>query len=261
MKLSDSFNKYLFFPLLVAAFCGGSLCTFLVLNVSNSTRTQLGETEIGAFSKVPEEGSSISSPALRPTTPKLISENVHRKLQGEDAIPKPQPTNLEPKSLEGKRILVASATYGSDNSLHLQEILNSLRDTCESGAYIHLLLYVTYPWAPHIVNLFNDRLTCRNPRGKIDTKIIVQSPQLKEHFVDAHRKYFYDNIDDFDLFVYTEDDMLIRNTHMIAYLQETEKLKNILGEVSHKSNNIALIFLLHNMQSYLQDSFSNNDKH
>ena len=45
----------------------------------------------------------------------------------------------------------------------------------------------------------------------------------------SYRKYFYDHLDKYDLFVYTEDDHDLRPTHFISYMEETEKLKTLSG--------------------------------
>jgi len=154
--------------------------------------------------------------------PNNIQNVDHRRLQTQNT----QPMNI----LEGKRILVATTSYGTGQFLYLQDMLGSFRDVCESGAFISVVIYSALPFSPGTVNLFNARNQCRHPRGHLEMKVIVQGAQLKEHFVDAHRKYFYDHLDQFDLFMYTEDDHNVRPTHFISYLDETQKLKDLVGE-------------------------------
>ena len=139
-------------------------------------------------------------------------------------------TTYENMGIEGKRILIAVASYGTDQFLYFQDLLGSIRDLCEYGTQISVVTYSTLPFTPQTINLLNSRTRCRHPNGNIDAKVIIQGAHLKEHFVDAHRKYFYDHLDEYDLFMYTEDDQNIRPMHFISYLDETQKLKNIVGE-------------------------------
>jgi len=136
--------------------------------------------------------------------------------------------------ITGKKVLFAVASYGTSQFLFLQDMLESIRDLCEYGTSVSVVIYSTLPFTPSTLNLLNSRLQCRNPNGNIDAKVIIAGAQLKEHFVDAHRKYFYDHLDDYDLFVYTEDDQNLRPSHFISYLEETQKLKKVVGpEVRH----------------------------
>ena len=152
--------------------------------------------------------------------------NNHRKLSKKNNVPM--------NTLNGKKILIATTSYGTGQFLHLQDLIGSYRDTCECGAEVTLALYVTLPFSPETLNLFNSRTRCRHPNGNFHIKVIIQGAQLKEHFVDAHRKYFYDHLNEYDLFMYTEDDMNARPVHFVSYLDETEKLRELVGEeVSH----------------------------
>ena len=148
--------------------------------------------------------------------------NKHRKLSTNN--------NVHMNTLNGKKVLIATTSYGTGQFLHLQDLVGSYRDLCECGAEVALVLYVTLPFSPETLNLLNSRTRCRHPNGNFDIKVIVQGAQLKEHFVDAHRKYFYDHLDEYDLFMYTEDDMNARPMHFVSYLDETEKLKELVGE-------------------------------
>lgn len=143
--------------------------------------------------------------------------------------------------ITGKKVLFAVASYGTSQFLFLQDMLESIRDLCEYGTSVSVVIYSTLPFTPSTLNLLNSRLQCRNPNGNIDAKVIIAGAQLKEHFVDAHRKYFYDHLDDYDLFVYTEDDQNLRPTHFISYLEETQKLKKVVGPEEFANYGIGFI--------------------
>lgn len=164
---------------------------------------------------------TISSVALPTFTEETVSQQ-HRNLQADEShIPK--------HVLFGKRVTFAISSFGTDQFLYLQDQIDSIRDLCEFGVGISVIIYTTFPYTAQTINLLNARTQCRHPSGNVNIRVVVQSANLKEHFVDAHRQYFYRNLDKFDLFVYTEDDLNIRPTHIVSYLDETEKLKALVG--------------------------------
>lgn len=58
----------------------------------------------------------------------------------------------------------------------------------------------------------------------------------RKEIINHHRVLFYENIEnDFDVFLHTEDDTLIRPTNVLAFMDEMEKLRLLVGnEVSEK---------------------------
>jgi hypothetical protein len=60
--------------------------------------------------------------------------------------------------------------------------------------------------------------------------IILKSPSLKLHLVDCHRSLFYQKIDQYDLFIYTEDDIRVTPRTVAAYVVETDNIKAIKKE-------------------------------
>lgn len=140
-----------------------------------------------------------------------------------------------------KRILIAIPSYGRKQFLFLQDMLDSLHDICETGAQVTVFIYTTEPYTVEELNMFNSRTKCFNPTGTFDITVKIKAPSLKLHFVDAHRKDFYDRIDDYDLFIYTEDDHHVRPTHAIGYLHETEKLKQVVGEEAFPNYSIGFL--------------------
>lgn len=121
-------------------------------------------------------------------------------------------------------------------------MIDSFRDLCETGAEVTLIIYTTHPYSVEQLHLFNSRTnSCYHPHGKFQIQVKIKPPSLKLHFVDSHRKDFYDNIDNYDLFIYSEDDHLIRPTHVIGYLYETAKLRRLVGEPSFPNYSIGFL--------------------
>lgn len=72
-----------------------------------------------------------------------------------------------------------------------------------------------YPVA--LIDMLNDRMRCNNPSPNAGlTMTLMLKPQsVRLHLVDFHRELFYDRIDQYDVFVYTEVSSLF-NIHAIC---------------------------------------------
>ena len=54
--------------------------------------------------------------------------------------------------------------------------------------------------------MLNDRMRCHNPsyNAGLTMTLILKPSSVRLHLVDFHRTLFYDRVDQYDLFVYTE---------------------------------------------------------
>jgi len=190
-----------------------------------------GRINMNSLSHVPE----ASNP--NPTIPDNNAKPAGLFSQTEEVVPNKKEVisvreEIDPSeySIVGKKILIAIPSYGQKQFLFLQDMIDSFRDLCETGAKVTMIIYTTEPYAVEQLHLLNSRTnSCYHPQGDLHLHVKVKPPSLKLHFVDSHRKDFYDNINKYDLFVYSEDDHLIRPTHVIGYLYETARLRRIVG--------------------------------
>lgn len=61
-------------------------------------------------------------------------------------------------------------------------------------------MFTTVPYPVALIDLFNTRLTCEG----LEIKIIIKNPQVRLNLVDFHRELFYEKIEEYDLFLYSE---------------------------------------------------------
>lgn len=117
--------------------------------------------------------------------------------------------------LAGLRILVAIASYDFLQLAHLEEVLDALLDFCYAGSAIDIVIYTTVMYPVALLDMLNDRLRCNNNRNyqnrettkagaKLTVTIILKPSHVRLHLVDYHRELFYERIDQYDVFVYTE---------------------------------------------------------
>lgn len=159
-----------------------------------------------------------------------------------------------PMEIMGKRIFVAIPSYGDKQILYLQDMIDSFHDLCETGAQVTIFLYTIEPYSIEKLSLLNARTKCYHPTGSLNIEVKINAPSLKLHFVDIHRRDFYKYIDDYDLFIFSEDDHHIRPTHVIAYLQETAKLKQRVGK--DEFSNYSIGFLRYERDQNAKERFT-----
>jgi hypothetical protein len=128
----------------------------------------------------------------------------------------------------GLNILIAVPIYSDGYTRHVEDIIDAFRDVCEAGNLVTLLLYRTSLWDEDQMRLLRSRAACH--RGTFLLKIILKSPKVGFDLVAMHRSYFLNHTQDYDLFVYTENDLHVRLTHILSYMRETEVIKGLLGE-------------------------------
>ena len=133
--------------------------------------------------------------------------------------------------LDGTRILVAIAAFDFSQLPHLEEVLDAYLDMCFAGAKVDVVIHATVPYPVTLIDLLNSRLTCTNPspRAGFTVTIVLKSKHLRLHLVDEHRSMFYERIEDYDIFIYSEDDIRVTPKTVAAYIYETERVKQLVG--------------------------------
>lgn len=138
--------------------------------------------------------------------------------------------------LDGLRILIAIAAYDFSQLPHFEEVLDAYQDLCVTGASkVDLVIHATVAYPVTLIDLLNSRLlpVCQDV---FSITIVLKSPSLRLHLVDCHRPMFYEKIDDYDLFIYTEDDIRVTPRTVAAYVSETNKIKELKHDQASNFN-------------------------
>jgi hypothetical protein len=116
--------------------------------------------------------------------------------------------------LDGVKILVAVAAYDFSQVPHLEEALDGYFDLCAAGSLVDVVVFSTVAWPVSYIDILNTRFHCENPSPNAGFSITIhlKSPKTRPHLVDSHRELFYEKLEDYSLFIYTEDD--IRGTQI-----------------------------------------------
>eukprot|EP00548_Thalassiothrix_antarctica_P016251 CAMPEP_0194195960 /NCGR_PEP_ID=MMETSP0154-20130528/76411_1 /TAXON_ID=1049557 /ORGANISM="Thalassiothrix antarctica, Strain L6-D1" /LENGTH=459 /DNA_ID=CAMNT_0038920523 /DNA_START=132 /DNA_END=1511 /DNA_ORIENTATION=- len=209
-------------------------------------------TRIGSLENIYENQVSSSSSVLFSSTseksnirkPNAVAATSRLDLEGSSiSTNNNKDQQLASSILDGKRILAVIASFDFSQIPHLEELLDSFHDMCVAGAQIDVFIHTTVPYPVSLIDLLNTRHDCTNtsPRSGFSITITLLSPKLRLHLVDKHRSLFYEKIDDYDIFVYTEDDIRITPRTIAAYLYETDRVQSIVGQEHASDYNVGVV--------------------
>lgn len=160
-------------------------------------------------------------------------ENARASLESVAAAAQPLIPNqqqqqqlLQPQQ-QLKRVLMAIVSYDMTQAHYLEQLLEQVLDMCASTIEtVDVVLYTSVVWPTSYVQNWQ-RLLLGQSCGNLE--IIWKSPDWGHLFVNFHRQLFYDRLHDYDLFVYTEDDLLIQPRHVHGYWREMQQLIERVG--------------------------------
>ena len=152
-------------------------------------------------------------------------------------------------SLHNVRILIAIAAFDFSQLPHLEEVLDSYQDLCVAGpSKVDIVIHATVAYPVTLIDLLNSRLvpSCNDV---LAISVIIVESSLRLHLVDLHRPLFYERINEYDLFVYTEDDIRLGIRTVAAYLDETRRIEDKVGTKRASDFNVGVVRYEYNFPS------------
>ena len=146
-----------------------------------------------------------------------------------------------------KKILIALASFNFDQLTYFEEQLEGFRGLVEAGAHVTIVVHATEPYSVALIDVLNTRMYHETgtdddtTAGSFCMKIVLLSPSVRLHLVDYHRSLFYEHLNDFDLFIYSEDDMKANPQLVANYLAQTEKVARLVGPGKASDYNVGII--------------------
>mmetsp|Transcript_30964 Transcript_30964/g.36130 ORF Transcript_30964/g.36130 Transcript_30964/m.36130 type:complete len:492 (+) Transcript_30964:202-1677(+) len=206
--------------LLFLTFLTGCFLTSTVILHTHSSLSDEEHISRATHASSSSSSSTVSVPAIIPSSSSSSSSSSNH-----------------PTLLQDKRILVAIASFDFSQFPLLEEVLDSYQDLCFAGSKVDIYIHTTVPYTVALIDLLNSRLSCDN----LKVIISVQSPALRLNLVDCHRTLFYEMIDVYDLFIYSEDDILVKPSTVATYLKETIKVEQLVGKSPADDFNIGIV--------------------
>lgn len=182
---------------------------------SNLNRTSIRDIE-GDFqsdfishSLRKEDTSTLRSEPLNPAShdiPVVITTSTNSNEKSTTAASSSNKRDTFPSTsnalLVNQRILIALASFDFSQFPLLEEVLDGYHGLSIAGAHVDLVIHTTVPYTVALLDLLNTRFG--NCDGGFCITIVVVSPAIRLNLVDLHRKLFYDKIQEYDLFLYSE---------------------------------------------------------
>ena len=219
-KTRPSFASFLFvgFYVLLGVVFGITLSlNFQMIQTSNSKTTTKERLE---NQQRRDDASSLEVPVP------LNRNNDLSNRKEDEALPRSiTDSSAASRILQDKRILIAIAAYDFSQRVFLEEVLDGYHDLCVAGAaQVDVVLHATVAYPVTLLDLWNTRFDCPS----FQLTIALKPSSLRLHLVDCHRTLFYERINQYDLFIYTEDDMKVRPSTVATYLLETLRIQEAL---------------------------------
>lgn len=156
-----------------------------------------------------------------------------RRLEEEEK----EDTNPRPFSPYNRVLgLICSYNYGHIDPLTL--IFNEYLYMCEGGWDPVVVLFTTERWTAKTKRLYANKLFCYRKNASIEIRHEVFPPKINVGLAAEHRHYMGRVVNDFDIFIYHEDDILMRFSHLNAFAEETRKFKEIMTPDHSLNENI-----------------------
>ena len=164
----------------------------------------------------------------------LQQQQFSNPLQTKRKDPSLIDTNNLPTSavLQGLKILVVLVAYDFAQLPHLEEVLDSYHDIAVAGAQVDVYIHATVAYPVVLIDMWNDRFTHQD----FTLTIALKSKSLRLHLVDCHRAFFYEHVDEYDLFIYSEDDIRVTPTTVGSYWWETQRIQHLLSQQPSSAN-------------------------
>jgi hypothetical protein len=140
-----------------------------------------------------------------------------------------QDTYPSPNS-QHNRILAMILAFNLGHIDPMMYILNEYVSLCEGGWSPTVVLYTTAHWTDKLRRLIRDKTFCYRSNSSVPLEYAVYSVSIKYSLGAPHRARMARDIDKYDLFIYHEDDIVVKASHVAAYVEETKILHRTLRE-------------------------------
>ena len=125
------------------------------------------------------------------------------------------------------RILGFVLAFNLDHLDSLMMIINEYTSMCEGGWNSTLVIYTGHDWSDKMRRYARYRSYCYRIDAFMPIRYSVHKYTVGTNLTAYHRKYIAAELDNFDVFAYHEDDIVLKHTHMNGYLDETRRLASL----------------------------------
>ncbi|RYH26731.1 hypothetical protein EON65_14080 [archaeon] len=107
-------------------------------------------------------------------------------------------------------------------------ILNEYLSMCEAGWDPTIVVFTAVDWSAQLQRLMRQKVYCYRTGKFVPIIISKHDASVGTALGAEHRKYMANHINTTDVFIYHEDDILVKLNHLVGYLYEIKKLHNLI---------------------------------
>ena len=128
------------------------------------------------------------------------------------------------------RIMGFILSFSYDHIDPLTLIFNEYVSMCEGGWDPTIVIFTTSNWTDTMFRYVRQKTYCYRTGKSVPVRLDVYAKDVGTGLSMYHKPYLKKEIDNFDFFVYHEDDIMFKYSHLVAYLHETKKLNDLLPD-------------------------------
>jgi hypothetical protein len=117
--------------------------------------------------------------------------------------------------------------FSLDHSDPLVMTFDSYVSMCEGGWNTTLVIQTGRDWSDKMRRYARYRTYCYRINGYIPIRYSIHPASVGNNLSAMHRRYVASELDNFDMFLYHEDDIMVKPSHVNGYLVETKRLAEL----------------------------------
>lgn len=122
------------------------------------------------------------------------------------------------------RIMSFILSFSFDHIDPLMLIFNEYVSMCEGGWDPTVVVFTTVNWTDTMHRYVRQRTYCYRTGKSIPIRLSVHDRSVGTGLAMQHKPVLQKEVDNYDFFVYHEDDIIFKHSHLVAYLYETRKI-------------------------------------
>jgi len=125
-----------------------------------------------------------------------------------------------------------NAYYFNATESHVTNTLQTLTSWCERGEEVHIALYTTSTELASYIFDQKQRFFCKRLSSSLPIAVLEYDKNITINIAGMHRYLVADKIEEYDWFLYTEDDLALTHPH-VRFLKEWTRVLAPKGTLPH----------------------------
>lgn len=192
---------------------------------------------------------------ISPTLLSLLALAVGVSLVGAIDLMENYPT----AHTKNNRIMGFILSYAYDHIDPVTLILNEYVSMCEGGWDPTVVLFTTANWTTTMHRYIRQKTFCYRTGASINVRLDVHDKSVGTELAAKHKAILRTELNNFDFFVYHEDDMIFKYSHLVAYITETKRLHELNPESGLHDNVIGFQRYRRILRGDIHGGYGEND--